>query len=130
MIDASGLHRRWVMDHLEDYRTGNCHIGAWQRLARSRRWKDLALKLTQDIRQLEKINGAGNWSNGRECRIMRNIQSTKRQFFTRLNGREDFELSEKAKDMDDESSESSSSSSSSATSMREDRRDMEETKES
>ena len=129
MIDASGLHRRWVKDHIEDYRTGNCHIGAWQRLVRSRRWKDLALKFIQDIRQLEKINGAGNLSNGRECRIMRSIQSTKGQFFAKLNGREDFELSEKARDMDDESSESSSSSAS-ATSMREDGRDMEETKQS
>lgn len=129
MIDASGLHRRWVMDHIEDYRTGNGHIGAWQRLVRSRRWKDLALKLTRDIRQLEMINRAGSLSNGRECRIMRNIQSTKGQFFARLDSHEDFELSKKATDMDDESSGSSSSSSSSAsaTSMREDRR---ETKQS
>lgn len=137
MIDASGLHEGWVTDHIEDYSTGNGHIGAWQRLVQGRRWKDLALKLTQDIRQLEMLNGTGKLSNGRECKIMLNIQTTKQQFFARLNSHEDFELSEKALDMDDElydgsssSASSSSSSSSSATSLREDRRNMQETKQS
>ena len=133
MIDASELHPGWVMDHIEDYSTGNSHIGAWQRLVQGRRWKELALKFTQDIRQLEMINRAGNSSNGRECKIMLSIQNTKRQFFTRLDG-EGFELSEKTIGMDDESCESSSSSSSatssSATSLREDRGDTQETKQS
>ena len=135
MVDASGLNPDWVMDHIENYLTENHHIGAWQRLMQSRRWKDLALKLTQDIRQLEMINRAGNSSNGRECKIMRSIQSTKGQFFARLDSHEDFELSEKATDMEEESHESSSSSASATSvrkvrrNMRKDRRAMQETKQ-
>ena len=129
MIDASGLLPDWVMDHIEDYHNGNHHIGAWQRLMQSRRWKDLALKLTQDIRHLEIINGTGNLRNGRECKIMRSIQTTKGQFFARLDSHEDFELSGKATEMENESCESSSSSAS-ATSTRQGRRDMQETKQS
>lgn len=114
MIDASGLDPSWVMDHMEEYYAGNGHIGRWQRYMQDRRWKDLAAKFTDDIQQLKKINRATNSSKSRRCQIMSNIQNTKRQFFNRLNGAQDFELSEKASKMDEgyESTSNSSSTSS------------------
>lgn len=116
MIDASGLDPSWVMDHIEDYYAGNDHIGTWQRYVQGCRWNDLAAKFIDDIQQLAKINRSINSSNSGRCKIMFNIQNTKRQFFTRLDGAQDFELSEKALRMNDESYESTSPLSS-ATSL-------------
>lgn len=110
MIDASGLDASWVMDHMEDYYAGNDHIGRWQRYVQGCRWKRLAAKLTKDIQQLEKINKAINSSNRRRCKTMSNMQNTKRQFFKRLDGARDFELSEKALKMEKRESPSNLSS--------------------
>lgn len=100
MIDASGLDPDWAMDRIEDYCTGNGHIGKWQRYAEACRWEKLAEKLTNDIQQLEKINRDIKSDNSRPCRIMRNIQHTKRQCFNRLEGARDFEVRQKASRMD------------------------------
>lgn len=96
MIDASELEPCWVMDHIEDYCTENEHIGKWQGYAKAHRWDDLAAKLTKDIQQLEKINSSIEFSKGRRCKIMVNIRSTQRQYFKRLEGAQEFELSDKA----------------------------------
>lgn len=93
MIEESGLDPDWVMDSIEDYSTGNNHIGRWQRYVRERLWERLAEKLIKDIQQLEKINGSSSESSdGRRCNIMINIHNTKWQFFKRLDGAQDFEL--------------------------------------
>lgn len=111
MIDESGLDPEWVMEHIEDYHIGNEHIGQWQRYVQSGRWEELAAKLTRDKEQLEKMNKTMDWSKGRRCKIMSSIHSTGRLFFRRLNGVEDFDLSEKALRMEDGYGSSSSSSS-------------------
>ena len=100
MIDASELDPDWVLDHIEEYYIGNGHIGTWQRYVQRCRWEKLAAKLTNDIQQLEKINRSRH--NGRRCNVMFNIQNTKQQFFKRLNGAQDFELSERASRMQEE----------------------------
>lgn len=96
MIDESGLDPTWVMDRIEDYHKGNDHIGRWQQLVNDGRWNKLAAKLTVDNQQLEKINSAIGLESSRRCNIMSNICNTKRQFFKRLDGAQDFEFSEKA----------------------------------
>ena len=107
MINESGLDPDWVTDHIEDYHGGNEHIGRWQRYVQSRRWMDLAEKFTKDIEQLEKINSTRS-NNSRRCNIMFNIHNSKRQFFKRLHGARNFELSEKALRMEEEEYDSSS----------------------
>lgn len=126
MIDASGLNPSWVMDHIEDYHLGNDHIGRWQRYVRSCRWKELAAKFTNDIQQLEKINRTIHSSNSRRCNIMFNIQNTTRQIFARLDGAQDFELSEKALRMDEGYESTSASSSTKSTVSSDDSRDLAE----
>ena len=118
MIDASRLDPDWVMDHIEDYYAGNDHIGRWQRYMQECRWKELAAKLAMDIQQLEKINSTRKSSNSRRCNIMVNMLNTRGQFFERLHGAQDFELSEKALRMEEEYNlRSASSSSSSSTTV-------------
>ena len=96
LMKASALDPNWVMDRIKDYYAGNDHIGKWQRYVQACCWKELAAKLTKDIQQLEKINSTINSSNSRRCKIMLNMRNTGRQFFKRLEGAQDFELSEKA----------------------------------
>lgn len=119
MISESGLDPEWVMGHIVDYFYGNDHVGQWQRYVQGHRWTDLAEKFTTDIQQLEKMNSSRP-SNRRRCNIMFNIHNSKRQYFKRLDGAQDYELSEKALRMEEEyecSSISSSSASSSTTSL-------------
>lgn len=111
MIDGTGLDPTWIMDRIEDYCRGNDHIGRWQRYVQGCQWEELAAKLSDDIDQLEKINSSSKSSSSRQCNIMSNIHNTKRQFFKRLDGAQDFELSERALRMD-EGYESTSASSS------------------
>ena len=101
MMKASELDLNWVMDRIKDYYAGNDHIGKWQRYVQACRWNELAAKLTKDIQQLEKINSTINSSNSRRCKIMLNMRNTQRQFFKRLGGAQDLELSEKALMMDE-----------------------------
>lgn len=96
MIDASKLDPAWIMDRIEEYHNGNNHIGKWQRYVEGRRWSDLAAKFTVDIQQLEKINSTIDLGSSRRCNIMSSIRNSKRQFFKRLDGAQDFELSETA----------------------------------
>ena len=114
MINESELDPDWVIDHILDYQEGNAHIGLWQRYVQGRRWMELAGKFTKDSQQLAKIN-SNRSSNNRRCNIMFNIHNTKRQFFKRLNGADDYELNEKALRMQEEDYESSSSSSGSSS---------------
>ena len=97
------------------YHDGNEHIGQWQRYVRDRRWEDLAEKLTQDIQQLEIINSTTGTrsNNGRRCKLMKNIENSSRQYFKRLDGAQEYELSEKALKMEEEYEISSTASSSS-----------------
>lgn len=111
MIDASALDPGWVMDHIEDYSTGDDHIGKWQGYAEAFRWDDLAEKIIKDIEQLEKINSNMNFNKSRRCKIMVNIRNTKRQYFKRLDGPQDFELNEKELRMNEEYERTSASSS-------------------
>ena len=96
ILDASGLEPCWVMDQIEDYCTDNEHIGKWQGYVKNRRWDDLAAKLSKDIQQLEKINSSVDFGEGRQCKIMKNMRSTKGQYFKRLEGADDFEVSDQA----------------------------------
>ena len=100
MLDASGLDPDWVMGHLKDYYAGNERIGQWQRYMQGRCWKELAAKLSMDMRQLEQINST-RATGGRRCNIMFNICNTKRQFFSRLVGAQDYDLSERALRMEE-----------------------------
>lgn len=111
MMEESGLDSTWAMDRIEDYHNGNDHIGRWQQLAKDRRFEKLAAKLTVDIQQLEKINSAIELGR---CSIMTNICNTKGQFFKRLDGAQDFELSEKAWRMIEEEDDSDEETSDSA----------------
>ena len=120
IIDESGLDSTWVKEHILGYHDGNEHIGQWQRYVRDRRWEDLAEKFTQDIQQLEIIystTGARS-NNGRRCKLMKNIEDSSRQWFKRLNGAQDYELSEKALKMEEEYETSSTASSSSSSTER------------
>ena len=100
MINESGLDPAWVMDHIKNYYNGNDHIGQWQRYMQNHRWRNLAEKFTEDIEQLQKINSARS-NNSRRCNIMLNMLNSKRQFFKRLNGAQDYELSDKALRMEE-----------------------------
>lgn len=96
MIDASGLDPDWIMGHIENYFAGNDHIGKWQSYVQGCHWKRLAAKFVKDAQQLQKINSTIKSSNSRPCKIMISIHNIKRQFFTRLDGAQDFKLSERA----------------------------------
>ena len=100
MINESGLDPAWVMEHIKNYYGGNDHIGQWQRYMQGHRWRDLAENFTKDIEQLQKINSTRS-SNSRRCNIMLNMLNSKRQFFKRLNGAQDYELSDKALRMEE-----------------------------
>ena len=115
MIDECGLDSTWVMEHIVGYHDGNEHIGQWQRYVRDRCWEDLAEKFTQDMQQLEMINSINGTrsSDGRRCKLMKNIENSSRQYFERLDGAQDYELSEKALKMEEEYETSSTASSSS-----------------
>ena len=119
IIDESRLNPTWVMDRIEDYYNGNDHIGRWQQLAKDHRWNKLAAKLAVDNQQLEEINSAVDMGSSRRCNIMSNICNTKRQFFKRLDGAQDFELSEKGWRMNEEEDERTSRSAPIASRMEE-----------
>ena len=102
MIVESGLDPDWVMESIEDYYKGNEHIGRWQRLMEGGRWNELAAKFTVDKQQLGKINSTIDLGGSGKCNIMPNIRSSKWRIFKRLDGAQDFELSEKALRMDEE----------------------------
>ena len=111
MIEGAGLDRDWVMEIIQEYHGGNNHNGQWQRYVDGLCWKDLAKKLCMDSQQLEKINSTDNPSNRRRrCMIMRNIRNTQRLYFHRLDGAEDFELSQRALRLEEEFDDSSSDS--------------------
>lgn len=115
MIEKSGLNPKWVMDRIKDYYNGNDHIGRWQRVVKGRCWSELAAKFTVDIEQLEKINSTIDGGRSRQCNIMVNISNSKRQFFKRLDGAQDFELSETALRMEEEEEEDERASAPSPT---------------
>ena len=115
MVDASGLDPEWVRDHLLDYHAGSSRAGQWQQYVRECRWMELAAKFSADMQQLETINRADP-SGGRPCEMMYHIRNIKRQYFNRLDGAEDYELSKMALMGDDDGCENSSFTSSSTTS--------------
>ena len=117
MIDTAGLDQQWVLEHLESYYDGNDHIGQWQRYAHCCRWEKLAEKLSIDMGQLQIINGSNPNGGRRCCRIISNIRDTRRQYFKRLDGARDYELSEYALKMDMEYEDSSSASTASSSTI-------------